>query len=305
MIQTAGVIVIANNKVLLIKHKEQKGQVGHKAGTYGIPAGGLDNSETPKEAAVRELFEETGIELKEIDLTSFTNNQYTAEIERSDGTKRMFSAIYFLSTVFSIKIRETSEGRPFWCSIDKLNDYDLLPNNKEAIRNAVEFLNNPRISIIAAIGKNRELGYKNQLLWHIPEDLKRFRKLTEGHVVVMGRKTYESIGKPLPNRTNIIISRSLENMGSKDVVVVSSLEEALSRAKALEKRGEVFIIGGGQVYSQALRYADWLYLTKVNKEAKADTYFPEYEHIFIKIVNKERGEFNGNLFEYLTLEKAR
>jgi dihydrofolate reductase len=161
------------------------------------------------------------------------------------------------------------------------------------------------VSIIAAIGKNRELGYKNQLLWHIPEDLKRFRRLTQGHVVVMGRKTYESIGKPLPKRINIVVSRNLENAGSKDVVVASSLEEALRQAKALEKRGEVFVIGGGQIYNQALKYTDRLYLTKVNKEAKADTYFPEYEHIFIKTVNIERGAFSGNSFEYLTLEKAK
>ena len=138
------------------------------------------------------------------------------------------------------------------------------------------------ISIIAAIGKNNELGKDNQLLWQLPADMKHFRDITSGHIVIMGRKTYESIGRPLPNRRNIVITRETDYQ--KDgIEVVNSLPEALKIAsleqgKKFEENDdeiEVFIIGGGQIYNEAIANADKLYITHVDATLPADTYFPE------------------------------
>lgn len=158
----------------------------------------------------------------------------------------------------------------------------------------------PTISIIAAIGKNRELGKDNKLLWHIPEDMKRFRKLTQGHTVIMGRKTYESIGNPLPNRTNIIITRD-HDFKVKGCITAHSLEEAIEIGKKYSP-DEIFIIGGGQIYSQALPYTDKLYLTIVEKAYDADTFFPDYS-IFKKVIYKKEKESDGYKFTFLDLEK--
>ncbi len=167
----------------------------------------------------------------------------------------------------------------------------------------------PRVSIIAAIGKNRVLGKNNQLLWHIPEDLKRFKTLTLGHPVIMGRKTFESIiealGKPLLGRTNIVVTRSIKDRplwSGSEVQVVHSIEEALARAAELNHE-EIFIIGGGQIYAQALPYADRLYLTLIDDEKGGDSYFPEYEKIFTKQISEESGEHNGLKYRFVTLKK--
>ncbi len=141
-----------------------------------------------------------------------------------------------------------------------------------------------KISLIASIGKNRELGKNNKLLFDIPEDMKSFREKTRGHVVIMGRKTYESIGRPLPNRTNIVITKNLElKTENSEVEFAGSIEEALEIAKGFEGH-EVFIIGGEQIYKLAMPYADKLYLTVVNKTVKdADAFFPDY-HEFTKVL---------------------
>jgi len=199
-----------------------------------------------------------------------------------------------------------------------------------------------KISIIAAIGKNRELGKNNKLLWHIAEDLKRFRKLTQGHAVIMGRKTFESLGKPLPNRLNIVVTRqrnflniekarysvsrligtpppnssgslksskqvSLLSPGEKIAFVLQSLIACFSLEKAIEtarskERNEIFIIGGGQIYKQGIKYADKLYLTIVEKKLEADTYFPDYSE-FKKIIFKEKHQSNDYSFTFLELER--
>ncbi|MFA6081319.1 MAG: dihydrofolate reductase [Patescibacteria group bacterium] len=142
------------------------------------------------------------------------------------------------------------------------------------------------ISIIAAIGKNRELGKDNKLLWHISQDFKRFKDLTSGHVVIMGRKTYESLPekfRPLPNRINIVVTRDI-NFKEDGIIVCHSIEEAINSAK--EKTSEIFIIGGASIYEQGIKYADKLYLTLVDKEfSEADAFFPEY------------GEFKKKVFE--------
>jgi dihydrofolate reductase len=150
------------------------------------------------------------------------------------------------------------------------------------------------LSIIAAIGKNRELGRDNKLLWHVPGDLPRFKKLTSGHPVIMGRKTFESIGRPLPDRTNIVISSHSD---------IASFSIALEKAKTSPGSEEIFIIGGGSVYAQAIDIADRLYLTVVDKEAPdADTYFPEYMNRFTKIIEKSSKEENGIRYTFYTLE---
>lgn len=158
-----------------------------------------------------------------------------------------------------------------------------------------------RISAIAAIGEQRELGAKNTLLWHIPGELPRFKRITTGHPIIMGRKTFESIGKVLPQRTNIIITRdpgySVE--GGK---IVSTLNDALNIAKEIDSE-EIFIIGGGQVFANALSIVTRLYLTIVHATfSQADVFFPDYP-LFTKIIEKEEGNAGEYTYTFLTLEK--
>jgi dihydrofolate reductase len=155
------------------------------------------------------------------------------------------------------------------------------------------------LSIIAVIGKNRELGKDNKLLWHLPGDLKRFRLITNGHPVIMGRKTFESLPGVLPNRTNIVITRD-SLFDAKGAIVVSSFDEAIEKAKISPGSNEVFVIGGGSVYAQAIDRADRLYLTVVDASAAADTFFPDYSR-FTKIVEETAGVENDIHFKYLTL----
>ncbi len=156
-----------------------------------------------------------------------------------------------------------------------------------------------KISLIAAIASgNRALGKDNDLIYKIPEDLKRFKKLTEGHTVVMGRKTFESIGYPLTNRLNIIITHDL-NYSKEGCKVVHSLDEALREVKDDE---EVFVIGGGQVYNEAIKIADKLYLTVVEGNPEADTFFPDFQD-FKNVVFEESHENNGLKYKYFELEK--
>lgn len=167
-----------------------------------------------------------------------------------------------------------------------------------------------KISLIAAIGKNRELGKDNKLLWDIPKDLKRFREITKGHPIIMGRKTFESIGKVLPNRTNIIVSQKLKvrsqnyksKLESEVPLIANSMEQAIDFARKSEGSEEIFIIGGGQVYKEAIKIAEKLYLTIVDKEFDADTFFPDYS-MFKKIVFEEKGEDGGYKYTFLELEK--
>jgi len=160
--------------------------------------------------------------------------------------------------------------------------------------------------MIAAIGEGRTLGKNNDLLWRIPDDLKRFKTLTTGHVVVMGRKTYESIGKPLPNRTNIVVTRD-PSWQADGVVVASSIEDALAKAEKNPPAGgdsEVFIMGGGQIYNQALPFADRLHLTLIEAKKDADIFFPEYEKEFTKVIFHEEREHEGLKYKWVDLERA-
>lgn len=129
------------------------------------------------------------------------------------------------------------------------------------------------VSIVVAIAENNAIGKNNELLWHLPTDLKHFKQLTSGHTIVMGRKTFDSIGKPLPNRRNIVITRSntLEIPGAE---VVHTIEQALELCTA-EK--EVFIVGGAEIYKQAMDKTDKIYLTTVHARYEGDAYFPEID----------------------------
>lgn len=127
------------------------------------------------------------------------------------------------------------------------------------------------IKIIAAAAQNNALGKNNQLLWHLPDDFKRFKQLTTGHFIIMGRKTFESFPKPLPNRTHVIITRQV-GYQYEGCIVVGSLEEAL---QTVPKNEVVFVIGGGEIYNQSIIIADVIELTRVHAEFDADTFFPE------------------------------
>jgi len=126
------------------------------------------------------------------------------------------------------------------------------------------------ISIIAAIGRNSVIGRDGVLPWHLPADLRRFRELTTGHAVIMGRKTYESIGRPLPDRVNIVITRQ-PGYGAEGVLSAGSLAMALEMSRGED---EVFIAGGGEIYTQTLPLADRLYLTVLDADVNGDTLFP-------------------------------
>lgn len=155
------------------------------------------------------------------------------------------------------------------------------------------------IKIIAAVSKNNVLGDDNKLIWSLPNDLKRFKKLTSGNTVVMGRKTYESIGKPLPNRRNIIITRD-EKYDVKGCEVVNSINEAL-----LLCNKDCFIIGGGEIYNQTIDIADKIFLTLIDGDFKGDTTFPEIDkewHI-VSILENEIDENHKYKYSFIDYER--
>jgi len=155
------------------------------------------------------------------------------------------------------------------------------------------------IKIIVATSKNKVIGNNNKLIWKLSSDLKRFKELTTGHPVVMGRKTYESIGRPLPNRRNIIITRNLEYRVD-DCEIVSSLDEAL-----LLTKNDCFIIGGGEIYKQSLEVADKIYLTLVHEDFEGDTIFPELGKEWAEVSNEdfEPDENNAHKYSFINYEK--
>lgn len=153
------------------------------------------------------------------------------------------------------------------------------------------------ISIIAAIGKNNELGKENKLLWSLPADMKHFKEITSGHTVIMGQKTFESIGRPLPNRKNIVVTRN-KDFSADGVEISYSLEDTLN--KFIDTEEEVFVIGGGEIYKQSMDSASKLYITHVEAEdKKADTFFPEIIPIvWNEIFHEEHKKDDKNPFNY-------
>ncbi len=151
------------------------------------------------------------------------------------------------------------------------------------------------IILIAAASENNALGKENKLLWHLPDDFKRFKTITSGHYIIMGRKTFESFPKPLPNRTHIIITRQ-KNYTFPDCIIATNLENALELAP---KNEAVFIIGGGEIYKQSIDIADKIELTRVHSTFEADTFFPEISLDKWKLVMKENHKKDEkHKFEY-------
>ena len=131
----------------------------------------------------------------------------------------------------------------------------------------------PRISLIVAMANNRVIGMNNTLPWHLPADLKHFKTLTMGHHIVMGRNTYESIGKPLPGRTSVVVTRNAD-YAPPGVMVVNSLEKAIL---VCADDAEIFVIGGAEIYRQAISFADRIYLTEIDADISGDAHFPEFD----------------------------
>ena len=141
----------------------------------------------------------------------------------------------------------------------------------------------PRVSVIAALGKNRVIGIENRLPWRLPEDLALFKGLTLGHPILMGRKTFESLGRPLPGRTNIVITRNTA-YASDGCLTADSIPAALALCA---DQDEVFFIGGAELYAQVIPLADRLYLTEVEVEAKGDAWFPDFDRNVFKETSRE------------------
>ncbi|WP_349407322.1 dihydrofolate reductase [Pseudalkalibacillus sp. SCS-8] len=149
------------------------------------------------------------------------------------------------------------------------------------------------ISLLFAMDKNQVIGKNNDLPWHLPEDLKWFKQVSTGHTIIMGRKTYESIGKPLPNRKNVIVTND-KNYTAEGCIVTHSIEEALQ-----QDGDEMIVIGGAKIFEQVLDDADRLYLTYIDHEFEGDTFFPEFDESEWKLTSKEKGiKDDKNPYDY-------
>lgn len=160
------------------------------------------------------------------------------------------------------------------------------------------------IKILVAFDENRVIGKNNALIWHLPADLQRFKALTTGHVIIMGRKTYESIGRPLPNRTTIAISRQAE-FNPEGIIVVNSMDEAILKAKSIS-REDIYIVGGAEIYQLSLVHADQIWVTQLHDIFDGDTYFPEIHTDTWEVVAHERGitdEKNKFQYSFLTYQR--
>ena len=157
------------------------------------------------------------------------------------------------------------------------------------------------ITLIVAAGENDAIGKDNQLIWHLSDDLKRFKELTNGHHIIMGRKTFESFPKPLPNRTHVVITRQDNYKVPSGVIVVNNLEDAFDASKSDK---QPFVIGGGEIYKQAMPFADKIELTRVHENFDADTFFPKIDLNIWKETNNsfhakdEKHQYNFSFITY-------
>lgn len=158
------------------------------------------------------------------------------------------------------------------------------------------------IILVAAIGENGEMGHNNELLWHLPGDLPRFKKMTMGSPIIMGRKTFDSIGRALPGRLNIVLTAN-EDWQADAVSIASSLDAALELAES-ENTGKAFVIGGGQIYKLFLAYATSLEITEVFDAPVADTYFPNFAGTDFKEIAREHVTDNDPKFDYVTYQRV-
>jgi dihydrofolate reductase len=160
----------------------------------------------------------------------------------------------------------------------------------------------PRVSVIAALARNGVIGIDNRLPWRLPEDLAHFKALTLGHPILMGRKTFESLGRPLPGRTNVVITRNPDYRPD-GCLVAASIPAAVALCGGAE---EVFFIGGAELYAQAIPLADRLYLTEVDVEAKGDAWFPDYDRSAFREVSREHregGKGDALRFDFVVYER--
>lgn len=157
------------------------------------------------------------------------------------------------------------------------------------------------LSIIVAIANNNVIGKDNKLIWHIPEDLKRFKKITSGHKIIMGRKTFESLGRVLPNRKHIILCNDMEmNVDNENVEVLDDISKL---DKYINSEEECFVIGGATIYKLLMPYANKMYITRINQSFEGDVYFPEIKEEIWKEISREKGlknEENPFDYEYIT-----
>lgn len=163
-----------------------------------------------------------------------------------------------------------------------------------------------KLSLMAALSTNNVIGRNNDVPWRLSTDLKRLKAMTMGHHVIMGRKTYESVGKPLPGRTNVVITRQ-EGYAPEGVTVVHSLEDAV-RVAAQAGESEAIILGGAEIYAQAMHRADRMYLTRVHAEVEGDTWFPDFDDVsewrLTDAEHFDADEKNEHPFSFLTYERA-
>jgi dihydrofolate reductase len=155
-----------------------------------------------------------------------------------------------------------------------------------------------QLALIAAMARNRAIGYKGQLPWRLPDDLRRFKAITMGHVLLMGRTTFDSIGRALPGRRTIVVTRQ-KDWSATDVEVAHSIEAALEKAGS----DRVFVAGGAEIYAQTLDRADRLYLTLVDREVQGDAFFPEFDPSAFDVVERETHAEAALPFEFVTLER--
>jgi dihydrofolate reductase len=160
-----------------------------------------------------------------------------------------------------------------------------------------------KISIIAAVAENNAIGFKNQLIWHLPADLQFFKKTTLNNTIIMGRKTFDSIGKALPKRKNIVISRNT-SLIAPGCTIVANLKEAIAQADS----EEIFIVGGANIYNQSMEIADQLYITKVHDQFEADTFFPEIDSKIWEEISREdhfKDEKHAFDFSFIIYQKKK
>lgn len=161
------------------------------------------------------------------------------------------------------------------------------------------------INIVVAKASNNVIGAKNNLIWHLPNDLKHFKSLTSGHPIIMGRKTFESLGRPLPNRTNIVVTRD-QDWNAEGIVKVNSLVKAIEEAQKINN--EIDIIGGGNIYKQAMEFTDILYVTEVHHEFDGDTYFPEIDSYEWEEVEREdfkKDDKHAYAYSFVTYKRVK
>lgn len=184
----------------------------------------------------------------------------------------------------------------------KSKNEHILYEEEFVEKNSPEMLDKKTITLIAAAAENDALGKDNDLIWHISEDLKRFKRLTTGHAIIMGRKTFESMPKALPNRKNIVLTKN-NTYKAEGAIVVSSIEEALAEAG---DDSQPFVIGGAQIYSLFLDHCDRIELTRVHHEFEADVFFPKIDSSKWNIVSEEfisKSEDQPYDYTYITYDK--